>query len=127
MDAIHGVLGGQTKEQGSWFAINALYLSDIQAVAKAADKCPVSLFPGAGARDPVVFEARTAGGAWRGVIVPVSVVAPGEEADEPDEEPPPGTPVSSAPLKLEPQLPTERKRRPKATKKVKGGRKAKAN
>lgn len=127
MEDIHSVLGGTTQASGSWFAINAFYLSDIQAVAKAAEKCPVSLFPGPGPRDPVVFEARAAGGAWRGVVMPVPVIGPGDELEkEPDEEPPPGTPEDKRPLKLEAQLATEKKRRAKATKKTKSGRKAKA-
>jgi hypothetical protein len=127
MDNIHDVLG-KTEANGSWFAINALYLSDIQAVAKAADKCPVSLFPGQTPDAPLTFEARSAEGAWRGVVMPVTVIGPGDQAeDEPAEEPPPGMPRPTAPLRLEPQLATEKKRKAKATKKTKGGRKAKAN
>lgn len=123
MDNIHDTLG-KTEPTGSWFAINAFYLGDIQAVAKAADKCPVSLFPGATPDAPLTFEARSSDGAWRGVVMPVRVVGPGDQAEtEPDKEPPPGTPVDNAPLRLEPQLATEKKRRHKATKKVKGGRK----
>ena len=124
MDDIHNVLGGAVSEKGSWFALNAFYLSDVQAVAKAAGKCPVSIFPPKDPRAPILFEARCADGSWRGVVMPVPVVGPGDEADtEDEEEPPPGTPEDKRPLKLEPQLATEKKRRAKATKKTKPGRK----
>jgi hypothetical protein len=118
MDAIHDLISdqGESLLEGSWFAVNPGYLSDLHVVSKAADKCPVSIYPPRDPLAPVRFEARSSEGHWRGVIMPVPVVAPGDEAAPADgEERPPGAPETPGPLKLEPELSTQKKRRPKAT------------
>jgi hypothetical protein len=112
---------------GSWFALNAFYLSDVQAIAKAADKCPITLFPPKDPRSPILFSASGAGGAWKGIVMPIAVVGPGDHADEDEpDEPPPGEPAEPKGLKLTPPLATEKKRRPKATKKSRPSRKGSA-
>lgn len=133
MDAIRGVIGTDVALSGSWFAVNPSYVKDLAIVAAACDKCPISLFPGAEPSAAVHFEAAAVGGRWRGVIMPIVVKAPGEEALEPVDgdqtagagEPAPGSETTPAvgakprpakPLKLEPELATAKKRRPKASK-----------
>ena len=87
---------------GSWFAINAFYLADLQAVSKAADKCPPTLYPPDVSDGRVCFEASATGGRWRGCIMPVKVQGPGDEAvdksEQQDDDRPGQPPKSDGPL-----------------------------
>lgn len=88
---------------GTWFAINAFYLADLQSVSKAADKCPITLYAPSAPDARVCFEATGTGGRWRGVIMPVKVQGPGDEAvsredQKSDEDRPGQAPESDGPL-----------------------------
>jgi hypothetical protein len=125
MDAIHGEIGGTAADadirlKGSWFALGVKSLVPMAAVEKAANGCPVSLFPPKNPTSLVRFEAKSEGGTWVGVVAPITVRGPGDEAETDDEDPaPPGTESGSPPpLKLSAPLATEKKRKAKATKKT---------
>lgn len=82
--------------QGSWFAVRASYLADMQIVSKACSKAPLTIYPPADPISPMYFEATSDGAQWRGVVMPVRVTAPGGLSDEAaDEDSEPG--LSAAP------------------------------
>lgn len=77
--------------EGSWFAILPKNLNRaIDVVHKAADSCPITVYPPKEATDSIRFEASCEGGRWRGTLPTAAVVAPGDEADEEEEEEAPG-------------------------------------
>ncbi len=78
--------------EGSWFAILPKHLNRaIDVVHKAADSCPITVYPPKEATDAIRFEASCEGGRWRGTLPTAAVVAPGDEAEEDEEEEaPPG-------------------------------------
>lgn len=73
--------------EGSWFAILPKNLNRaIDVVHKAADSCPITVYPPKEATDSIRFEASCEGGRWRGTLPTAAVVAPGDEAEEDEEE-----------------------------------------
>lgn len=73
--------------EGSWFAILPKNLNRaIDVVHKAADSCPITVYPPKESTDPIRFEASCEGGRWRGTLPTAAVVAPGDEADEEEDE-----------------------------------------
>src|SRR5215207_959387 len=86
--------------QGSWFAILPKNLNRaIDVVHKAADNCPITVYPPKENTDALRFEASCEGGRWRGSLPTAAVSRPGEEADDSDEdETPPGTPAKQTRL-----------------------------
>jgi hypothetical protein len=76
---------------GSWFAIVPKQVNRaIDVVCKAADNCPITVYPPQDANEHVCFEASSEGGRWRGMFQPAAVIGPGDEADEEEDEAPPG-------------------------------------
>jgi len=127
IDAVHETVMGTGKESarldGTWFAFNPAFITDLAKVTTAANGCPLSFIPPADPTEMVRFRASSDRGLWRGCFKPTIVMAPGEEAetDEPDPEAP-GTPrpLSSPPkLELTNQLGTAKKRKAKGTKEPK--------
>lgn len=73
--------------EGSWFAVLPKNLNRaIDVVHKAADNCPITVYPPKEATDAIRFEASCEGGRWRGTLPTAAVVAPGDEADEPEDD-----------------------------------------
>jgi hypothetical protein len=145
-DVVKGLrVPSDANHQGSWCAIDPDALSGLNRVRVATNKCPITIYPPSEPTMPLHFEARGDGGHWKGAITPERVVAPGGEADEPedDDEDAPGRNDRQTRLDLadrakakkgddlvvdddydpeagddEPPLPTEKKRRgrkPKAS------------
>jgi hypothetical protein len=87
MESLHKLVKG-VQLSGSWFAIVPKHVNKaLDVVCKAADGCPVTIYPPQGPTDHVLFEASSEAGRWRGKLQPAVVEAPGGEADEPEEEP----------------------------------------
>lgn len=88
---------------GSWCAIDPDVLSGLTRVRVATDGCPVTLYPPKEPTLPMHFECRSDGGHWKGAITPEKVIAPGGEADEPEDEDEtaPGRPDRQTKLDLE--------------------------
>jgi len=77
--------------EGSWFAILPKNLNRaIDVVHKAADNCPITVYPPQEATDALRFEASCEGGRWRGTLPTAVVVAPGDEAEEDEDDETPG-------------------------------------
>lgn len=84
---------------GSWFAILPKNLNrSIDVVHKAADGCPITIYPPKEATEAIRFEASCEGGRWRGTLPTAAVVRPGEEAEEDEEDETPGRPSRQAEL-----------------------------
>jgi hypothetical protein len=70
---------------GSWFAIVPKQINRaLDMVSKAANDCPVTVYPPTEPTGHVLFEATGDGGTWRGKLQPAVVRAPGERANEPE-------------------------------------------
>jgi hypothetical protein len=90
MPQIHAMVK-RPELEGSWFAILPKNLNRaIDVVHKAADSCPITVYPPKEATDAIRFEASCEGGRWRGTLPTAAVVAPGDEAEEDDEDEAPG-------------------------------------
>lgn len=77
--------------EGSWFAVLPKNLNRaIDVVHKAADNCPITVYPPKEATDAIRFEASSEGGRWRGTLPTAAVVAPGDEAEDEEEDEAPG-------------------------------------
>jgi hypothetical protein len=86
MELLHK-LAKEPQLNGSWFAVVPKQVNKALAVvSKAADGCPVTLFPPADSGGQVLFACSSEGGRWTGVLPPALVEGPGGEADEPEEE-----------------------------------------
>lgn len=86
MESLHKLVKG-VQLSGSWFAIVPKHVNKaLDVVSKAADGCPVTLYPPQEPTEHVLFEASSEAGRWRGKLQPAVVEAPGGEADEPEEE-----------------------------------------
>jgi hypothetical protein len=128
MADIHGEIAGgsdvQSNMKGSWFALGTRALKPLIAVERAAGMSPVTIYPPKKPTGHVTFETRSGDGHWKGVICPVTVIGPGDEAETDDEDPDaPGTPAAAPkPLQLAAPLGTEKgKRKAKASKKPRKG------
>lgn len=87
MESLHKLVKG-VQLSGSWFAIVPKHVNKaLDVICKAADGCPVTLYPPQEPTEHVLFEASSEAGRWRGKLQPAVVEAPGGEADEPEEEP----------------------------------------
>jgi hypothetical protein len=90
MPQIHNMVK-RPELEGSWFAILPKNLNRaIDVVHKAADSCPITVYPPKEATDSIRFEASCEGGRWRGTLPTAAVVAPGDEADEEEDVDAPG-------------------------------------
>lgn len=79
--------------EGSWFAILPKNLNRaLDVVHKAADNCPITVYPPQESTDALRFEASCEGGRWRGTLPTAVVVAPGDEAEEDEDDEAPGKP-----------------------------------
>jgi hypothetical protein len=77
--------------EGSWFAILPKNLNRaIDVVHKAADNCPITVYPPKEATDSIRFEASCEGGRWRGTLPTAAVLSPGEDTPAEEEEEAPG-------------------------------------
>lgn len=94
MDSLHKLVK-DVQLTGSWFAIVPKHVNKaLDVICKAADGCPVTLYPPQEPTDHVLFEASSEGGRWRGKLQPAVVTAPGDEAEEDEaDEDEPGAPV----------------------------------
>jgi len=107
IDEIAEELDEGSELTGGWFAVKPKDLARAtDVVSKAAEGCPVTIYPPNLPLKPVCFEASCEGGRWRGKITPATVTAPGDEADEDEDEPPPGTETAEAS-----DLPTQKRKK----------------
>lgn len=81
------------RHTGSWCAIDPCVLKPLERIRVATDKCPITLYPPTDPLAPLFFEARSDAAHWRGAILTERVLGPGDEADEPEEDPKPGAPL----------------------------------
>jgi len=81
------------RHTGSWCAIDPEVLRGLTRIRVATDGCPVTLYPPSDPTGPLFFEARCDAAHYRGAIMPERVLGPGDEADEPEEDAPPGAPA----------------------------------
>jgi hypothetical protein len=87
---------------GSWFAILPKNLNRaIDVVHKAADSCPITVYPPKESTDSIRFEASCEGGRWRGTLPTAAVVRPGEEAEDEEDDEAPGRPARQTELDLD--------------------------
>lgn len=100
IDKVHKELESGSKQlSGSWFAfLPKNFARPLDVMSKAADGCPITAYPPKEATDHVYFEASCEGGRFRCMLPTAAVVAPGDEADEDDDEPAPGKPAKQAAL-----------------------------
>jgi len=90
MESLHNLIR-TIKLTGSWFALVPKHVNRaLDLVSRAADGCPVTLYPPQEPTEHVLFECSSEAGRWRGKLQPAVVVAPGDEAEkeapeEPDE------------------------------------------
>lgn len=76
---------------GGWFAFQPKSFNRaVDVVSKAAEGCPITIYPPNLPLKPVCFEASCEGGRWRGKLMPAAVTAPGDEADDEQDEERPG-------------------------------------
>jgi hypothetical protein len=92
---------------GGWFAFQPKSFNRaVDVVSKAAEGCPITIYPPNLPLKPVCFEASCEGGRWRGKLMPAAVVAPGDEAEkDPDEERPGQADPGKAKAKAQASLP----------------------
>lgn len=82
MESLHKLVK-DVQLTGSWFAIVPKHVNKaLDVISKAADGCPITLYPPREPTEHVLFEASGDGGRWRGKLQPAAVVAPGDEAEE---------------------------------------------
>lgn len=85
MESLH-TLFRKVPLQGSWFAIVPKHVNKaLDVVSKAADGCPITLYPPQSSEEHVLFECSSEAGRWRGKIQPAVVLAPGDEAPKADD------------------------------------------
>lgn len=86
MESLHE-LAKEKRLEGSWFAVLPKQVNRIfDVVSKAADGCPISIFPPVDDKGQVLFACSSAGGRWQGVLQPALVEGPGGEAEEEDDD-----------------------------------------
>jgi ferredoxin len=127
IDAVHETVVGKNiaerdRLDGTWFAFNPAFVTDLDKVSKAANGCPLSIIPPTDPAEMVRFSASSERGTWRGCFKPTVVIAPGEEAETETDPDAPGSDTqglpSSAPpaLELTNQLGTAKKRKARGSK-----------
>lgn len=87
IEAVRNSTRVERRLSGSWFAVQAQYLKDVAIVSAACGGKPVTVYPPLDSLSPLCFEASGYEGRWCGVVMPVRVIGPGDEAAEADEEP----------------------------------------
>lgn len=96
IEAVRNVTRIERRMNGSWFAVQSQYLKDVAIVSAACGGKPVTIYPPLDYLSPLCFEASGYEAKWCGVVMPVRVVAPGEEASEDEEEGRPKTELEEA-------------------------------